>query len=87
MHSIPHVILTLTDRKCLSVVKEDERTDVFGAPCIFPFKYAGESHEKCLSVLGQKSICSTRTDLNGTSLEVGDCGPDCRNIPSEVYTN
>ena len=58
-------------------------------PCVFPFKFGGETHNKC-KWEEDGPWCSTKVDENGKHVggqgKWGNCGPGCPISPNPAGT-
>ena len=63
-------------------------------PCIFPFKYLGQTLSQCTTLRdpNDKPWCSTKVDANGNHVTTGGggfwghCGQDCDDTQSDVMS-
>ena len=60
-------------------------------PCVFPFKYLGQTLSQCTTLRDPDKIpwCSTKVDANGNHVTSGGfwghCGQDCDETQSPVW--
>ena len=74
-----NIFFQILGGQCLTTNSDD--SPVKNAPCVFPFKYNGKTHNSCTMDGESKLWCSTKVDQNGQYLknQWGFCGEDCEN--------